>query len=81
MTNEQAVALIKQALGEIAPGKVAEFDSVSLDTKIRDLGIDSVAAMEMVGCVEERLEVTFPDEDLAQLSRFSDLVDLIKSVA
>lgn len=81
MTTEQAVALIKDALAEIAPTKVAEFDGVALDSKIRDLGIDSVAAMEMVGCVEERLEVTFPDEDLAQLSRFSDLVDLIKGVA
>lgn len=79
MTTEQAVALIKDALAEVAPEKAAEFDGVALETKIRDLGIDSVAAMEMVGAVEERLSVTFPDEDLAQLSRFSDLVDLIKA--
>ena len=79
MTNEDAIALIKEALTEIAPTKAAEFSAANLDMKIRDMGIDSVAAMEMVGCVEERLEVTFPDEDLAQLSRFSDLLEIIKT--
>ncbi|MCB9506693.1 MAG: acyl carrier protein [Myxococcales bacterium] len=81
MTNEQAVALVKAALHEISPAKAAELETLGLDTRIRDAGIDSVAAMEMVGVIEERLEVTFPDEDLAQLNRFSDIVDLITSVA
>ncbi len=78
MTNEEAIEIVKAALAEINPAKAAEFGPDKLDTKIRDMGIDSVAAMEMVGVVEERLEVTFPDEDLAQLNRFSDLVNLIK---
>ena len=34
--------------------------------------------MEMVGFVEERLECTFPDEDLAQLNTFNDLANLIR---
>jgi acyl carrier protein len=78
MNQQQAVALIKEALAEISPDKAAEFESTSLETRIKDLGIDSVAAMELVGAIEERIGVTFPDEDLAQISRFVDLVDLIQ---
>ena len=81
MTKDAAIALIKEALHEISPARAKEFDVTNLDLKIRDIGIDSVAAMEMVGVVEEKLEVTFPDEDLAQLRRFSDLVDLITNNA
>ena len=77
MNNEQAAALVREAISEVAPSRAGDFETVDLNTKIRDMGIDSVAAMEMVGVVEERLEITFPDEDLAQLNRFSDLVDLI----
>lgn len=79
MTHEEAIAIVKDALAEINPAKAAEFGPDKLDTKIRDMGIDSVAAMEMVGVVEERLETTFPDEDLAQLNTFNDLVSLVKS--
>jgi acyl carrier protein len=77
MNIEQAALLVREAISEVAPTRSGDFATVDLDTKIRDMGIDSVAAMEMVGVVEERLEITFPDEDLAQLNRFSDLVDLI----
>ena len=77
MNNEQAAALVREAISEVAPSRAGDFANVDLNTKIRDMGIDSVLAMEMVGVVEERLEITFPDEDLAQLNRFNDLVDLI----
>lgn len=78
MNENQILALVKEALAEVAPGRAAEFEAIDLDAKIRDLGIDSVAAMEMVGVVEEKLEVTFPDEDLAQLNTFNDLANLIR---
>ena len=41
MTNEDAIALIKEALTEIAPTKAAEFSAANLDMKIRDMGIDT----------------------------------------
>jgi acyl carrier protein len=81
MNETEILALVKDALAEVAPNRAAEFDAIDLNTKIRDLGIDSVAAMEMVGFVEERLEVTFPDEDLAQLNTFNDLANLIRTGA
>lgn len=78
MNETEIMSLVKEALAEVAPARAAEFDAVDKGAKIRDLGIDSVAAMEMVGFVEERLECTFPDEDLAQLNTFNDLANLIR---
>jgi len=77
MTDEAAIEIIKDALREVVSGRDAEITEIDVDMKIRDLGIDSVASMEMVGCVEERLGTRFPDDSLAQLERFRDLVDLI----
>jgi acyl carrier protein len=81
MTEQEIVGLIKDAMAEVAPGSAAEFDAIDLNAKIRDLGIDSVAAMEMVGFVEERLETTFPDEDLAKLNTVADLGNLIRKAS
>ena len=64
MNDTEVLTLVKAALEDVAPGRAAEFDAV--------------ATMEMVGFIEERLETTFPDEDLAQVNRFSDLAELIK---
>ena len=78
MSDDKIIALLKQALDEVAPGKVEDVSSIDLNTKIRSVGIDSVATMEMVGVIEEEIEVTFPDEELAAVNTFGDLVTLIK---
>ncbi|QED30085.1 acyl carrier protein [Microvenator marinus] len=81
MNDNEVIALIKEALDEVAPGKSAEVTLANMDMKIRDLAIDSVVTMEMVGVIEERLNTTFPDEDLAQVSKLSDLAKLIRSAS
>ena len=78
MNDTEITALIQEALASVAPQQAAELKSLDLSIKITSLGIDSVAAMEIVGFVEERLEITFPDEDLAQLNTFEDLARLIR---
>lgn len=78
MTNDEILSLIQQALGEVAPTRKAEFEKLALDTKIEALGLDSIATMEMVNFIEERIDVTFPDEELAKVQRISDLVGLVR---
>ena len=78
MTNDEILALIKQALGEVAPNRKADFANLSPDTKIEALGLDSIATMEMVNSIEEKIEVTFPDEELAKVQKISDLVGLVR---
>lgn len=79
MKNDaEILTLIREALASVAPTRRSEFDKLELDTKIEALGLDSIATMEMVNFVEERIEVTFPDEELAKVQRIGDLAGLIR---
>ena len=78
MTDEQILTLIRQALGEVAPTRKAEFASITEDTRIDALGLDSIATMEMVSFIEEHIEVTFPDDELARVQKVADLVALVR---
>lgn len=79
MTNDETLALIRDALAEVAPNRTADFANIALDTKIEALGLDSIATMEMVGFLEERTDQTFPDEELAKVQKVGDLAGLIHS--
>lgn len=54
-----------------------EVPAVRADTRIAELGLDSVSVMEMVGTLEEKLNVQFSDDELTQINTFGDLAGLI----
>jgi acyl carrier protein len=78
MTNDEILSLIQQALAQVAPTRKADFAKLTADTKIEALGLDSIATMEMVNFIEEKIEVTFPDEELAKVQKVGDLVGLVR---
>lgn len=78
MNQQEIVALIQEAIEEVAPGKGQNVDPNNLDMAIRDAGIDSVASMEMAGVIEEELGVAFADEDLNAVQSFKDLVKMVQ---
>lgn len=78
MTNDEIMTLIQQALGQVAPTRKADFAAITADTKIEALGLDSISTMEMVNFIEERIDVTFPDEELAKVQKIGDLVGLVR---
>lgn len=47
-------------------------------TVISQLGMDSVAVMEVVTYFEDKLNVRLPDEELARVSTLGDLCDVIE---
>jgi acyl carrier protein len=61
MNNDEIIALIKEALAEVAPTRTSDFAAIQMDTKIEDLGLDSIATMEMVNAIEERVDSTPAD--------------------
>jgi acyl carrier protein len=69
--------LIREALFEVAPKRRAEFADLKLTAKITELALDSIAIMEMVGFIEDRLEHTFEEEELAEVKTVGDLANLI----
>ena len=48
------------------------------NTIIAKLGLDSVAVMELVGYVEEKLDIQLPDEELAKVTTLGDLGGLVQ---
>ena len=79
MEHEEILTLIKSALAEVAPTRTADFANVQFETSIESLGLDSIATMEMVGFIEESVDSTFPDEELAKVNHLKDLAGLITS--
>lgn len=74
----ESMDLIKSAIAAVDPTKTPKLGLVKRETEIRELGMDSVATMEMVGFLEEKLETQFSDEVMIRIQTFGDLVDLIE---
>ncbi len=73
----ETMNLIKSAISAVDPSKTAKLASIRPDMEIRELGLDSVATMEMVGFLEEKLETQFSDEVMIRIQTFGDLAALI----
>jgi len=75
MEKIDIVALFKQAAFE-AEGR--HLEGLTLDSKLSELSMDSVAVMETIGVFEQRIGVRFADEDLSRLSSLRDLEALVE---
>ncbi len=56
-----------------------EFPNVTRQSKITELGIDSLSMMQIVGEMETELGVIIPDEDLVELQTVGDLVSKVEA--
>ncbi len=79
MSETNVLDLIKSALSEVAPNRAEEFEEIALSDTIEDLALDSIATMEMVGSLEDKVGKTFPDEDLAKVTTVGDLAKLVST--
>lgn len=43
---------------------------------VRDLGVDSMMALEMVSRIEKRYRIRIPEETLRQIATFNDVVNV-----
>ncbi len=78
MTDQEAIGLLKRALADVAPERSVEFADLTLDHHIKDLSLDSVSVMEMIGFLEEQVNRTFPDEELTKVTTLQDLAVLMR---
>lgn len=63
---------IKEALSSKLKGK-----ELTLDSNLRDLGIDSLDVVDLIMDLEEELEIEFSDEELMSIHTMKDVCDLI----
>lgn len=81
MNENEILSLIKSGLDDVAPGWSKEVKEFGPNVKFKDMAVDSVQIMEMVGFIEDRCHCQFADEDLAQVNKVGDMITLIKKVA
>ena len=59
--------------------EVAEIDEVPDDKPFKELGIDSMMAIEIVADVERAYKIKIPEAELEQISDLSSVVRLVQS--
>ena len=74
-SDENLIQVLKTAVRQVS---LKELGDVSPGTKISELGLDSVAVMELIGVLEETLSIRIGDEEVASLETVSDLLRLIR---
>jgi acyl carrier protein len=74
-TDHDIIELFKAAVFEVDNKKL---DQLTPATELSALGLDSVQTMEVIGTMEEKLNLQFPDEDLATLRSVGDLTALVR---
>ena len=55
-----------------------DFHHVTEPMIVGELGIDSLAVLEIVGSLERRLRIQLPDESLAGMATIEDLLDEVE---
>jgi acyl carrier protein len=75
MTPLNVTQLFAQAALEVN-GKTLE--NLGKETVISKLGLDSVAVMELVSYLEEKLDIRMPDDELAKVQTLGDLGGLVQ---
>lgn len=58
--------------------EVSEVDEIPDATPFKDLGIDSMMAIEIVAEVERTYKLTIPENELQKLTHFEAVYDLVK---
>jgi acyl carrier protein len=75
ITKEQMITTFQKIASEVAE---REFPQLKGETVIADLGIDSLAMLEIVGAMEREFKVQIPDDQLVGLQTVNDLVGLLQ---
>ena len=78
-SEQEIIELFKEAVREVGhSGALGDLDG---STELDSLGLDSVITLEVIGLLEEKLDVRFSDEDLNSLKSLGDLAVLIQKTA
>ncbi|MET0344330.1 MAG: acyl carrier protein [Polyangiales bacterium] len=69
------IDLFRELASEIAEKDLSFVDE---DSAIAELGIDSLAMLELVGTLERQLRIRVPDDQLVGLTTVGDLLGLVQ---
>jgi acyl carrier protein len=76
VTDDEILSLIKEALEHAAPEHAGA--TLKPESKLGEIGISSITALEIAGYIEEKLNIRLPDDELAPLNTIGELAQLIR---
>ena len=74
-TRPELLEMFRRTATEIVE---KEYPTLSEDTKLGELGIDSLGMLEIIGALERELKIQIPDESLTGLQTVRDLVNAVE---
>lgn len=77
MTREQIVDALRELLARQEQLKVS-VDAITLDSRIDQLGFDSLSVLDFVYDMENRFKVSIEIADLVALERVDELVEYLR---
>jgi 8-amino-7-oxononanoate synthase/acyl carrier protein len=75
-TDLNLINILKTAVYDV---NLKELGDISASTMISELGLDSVAMMELIGVLEENLSIRIGDQEVSELHSVGDLLNLLHS--
>ena len=75
MTQIDVLKVLQETLEEV---ENRSFVHISEETSVADLEVDSVTMMEVIGCLEDDLNIQIPDDKLAGLNTVGDIVSVVR---
>ncbi len=75
-SDHNLIGALKEAFYDVTMKEIEDLDP---KTPISELGLDSVAMMELIGVLEENLSIRIRDEEVATLNTVEDLLILIQN--
>lgn len=73
MSNDDLKEKLRAIIAE-----VSEVDEIPDETPFKDLGIDSMMAIEIVAEIERTYKMSVPEDDLKKLTNFMAVYTLVK---
>ena len=71
--------LFKRAIGEVTDVVEKDMSHVAETSVIGELGIDSLAVLEIIGSMERSLRIRIPDEALTGVETVADLLAVVEA--
>lgn len=76
--TQSLLVLFRQVVEEVDKKKLPDVTEQSI---IAELGIDSLSTMQIVGELENRLDIMIPDDQLVKLETVGDLLAVVERCA
>ena len=75
MDRQKLITMFQTTASEVAE---REFPELSEDSVIGNMGVDSLAMLEVVGEMERALKIQIPDDQLVGIETVGQLIDVVE---